>query len=285
VDRFREATPEDRAAILALRARCFGDVDPEKQDPRFWDWQFRGARVFVGERDGAIVTHLAFVRYGNFGLAVDAMSAPEARRSGAYSGLVAFGQDAVRGDFELSYAFQIRKPVLGAMLRNGWSIAESIPVLVRPAFLPVRSAPGIELLARAAAAEMAALARTQDFIEWRFFDNPHWTYRVTGARDEAGRLVAWLVSRPTTLKGYATQAIVDVAFTDARAARRLIRDAVAEGKHAGCRFIAAFVSRAHPARPLLSRSLFIPGPHRFRLLVRTPRQEPWRVTWADTDHL
>jgi len=285
VDRFREATPEDGAAILALRARCFGDVDPEKLDPRFQEWQFRNARAFVGERDGAIVTHVAFVRYGNLGLAIDAMSAPEARRGGLYSGLVAFAQDAIRDDFELLYAFQIRKAVLGAMLRNGWSVAETIPVLVRPALLPVRAAGSVELLTRASAAEMATLARTRGFIEWRFFDNPHWRYRVAGARDGAGRLVAWVVSRPTTLKGYATQAVVDVAFSDAQAARRLIRDAVAEGKRAGCTLIAAFVSRAHPARPLLLRSLFLPGPHRFRLLVLTPRQEPWRVTWADTDHL
>jgi hypothetical protein len=294
---FREATAHDRAAILALRERCFGVTDPEKLDPRFWDWEFRDARIFVGERDGAIVTHFALLPYGGFALAVDAMTAPEARGSGAYSGVVGHALEAVRGDFEVAHAYQIRDAVLGPMLRNGWTHEESIPVLVRPASLrallklPVapRARNGAELLRREHAEEMASLARTREWIEWRFFDNPRWTYRVTGVRDAAGRLSAWLVARRTTLKGQDTLAIVDVAFRDRKAARDLIRDAVAEANNLGCPLAAAFVSRAHPARALLHRSLFVPGPHRFRLLVhnlgRPRRREPWRVTWADTDHL
>jgi len=294
---FREATASDRAAILALRERCFGETDREKLDPRFWDWEFRGGRIFVGERDGVIVTHVALLPYGGFALAVDAMTAPEARGSGAYSGVVRHALEAVRGDFEVAHAYQIRAAVLGPMLRNGWSVAESIPVLVRPASLrallklPVapRVRTGAELLHREHAEQMASLARTRAWIEWRFFDNPRWTYRVTGARDAAGKLSAWLVARRTTLKSQDTLAIVDVAFRDKRAAHDLIRDAVAEAKSLGCPLVAAFVSRAHPARALLHRGLFVPGPHRFRLLVHTlgrpPRMEPWRVTWADTDHL
>jgi hypothetical protein len=294
---FREATVRDRPAILALRERCFGATDPEKLNPRFWDWEFRDARVFVGERDGVIVTHLALLRYGGFALAVDAMTAPEARGSGVYSGVVGHALEAVRHDFDVAHAYQIRDAVLGPMLRNGWSVAESIPVLVRPASiralmkLPVvpRSREGAGLLQREHAEEMASLARTREWIEWRFFDNPRWSYRVTGVRDAAGKLSAWLVARRTTLKGHDTLAIVDLAFRDRKAALDLIRDAVAEAKSLGCTLAAAFVSRAHPARALLHRSLFIPGPHRFRLLVhnlgRPPRMEPWRVTWADTDHL
>lgn len=295
--RFREATAADRDAILALRARCFGDVDPEKRDPRFWEWEFGRARLFVGERDGAIVTHVAFLPSPGYALAVDAMTAPEARGSGAYSGVMAYALDAIRNDFPAAHAYQIRGSVLGAMLRTGWTIAESIPVLVRPASLrallkfrvPIREREGAEILTRNAAAEMAALARTREWIEWRFFDNPSWRYRVTGARDASGRLVAWLVTRRTTLKGYDTMAVVDVAFSDTRAAHELIRGAVAEAKRAGCELAAAFVSRAHPARSLLLRRFFLPGPHRFRLLVHTfgkpPATPAWQVTWADTDHL
>ena len=311
VYQFREATALDRAAILALRERTYGDVDPEKRDPQFWDWEFAKARVFVGEdidSARAIVTHLALVPYAGcdpsvrVGVAVDAMTAPEARRGGAYGGLVAYASQAVRNDFDAIHGYQIRKAVLGSMLRNGWVSAESIPILVRPASLrgllkmsvapraPVPAlANGPEILMRENAAEMAMLARTREFIGWRFFDNPRWSYRVTGARDSEGRLVAWLVSRRTTLKELDTQAIVDIAFIDKRAAMRLIREAIGEAKRLGCALVAAFVSRAHPARGLLRRSLFLPGPHRFRLLVysfgRPARQEPWQVTWADTDHL
>lgn len=304
---FREATARDRAAILALRERVYGDVDPEKRDPRFWHWEFAKARVFVGEdleNGRAIVTHLALVPIAGCDpsvrcvVAVDAMTAPEARRGGAYGGLVAHLNAAVRDDFDAIHGFQIRQAVLGSMLRNGWVSAESIPILVRPASLRgllkmnVASRAhinGAETLRRKHAAEMAMLARTREFIQWRFFDNPRWTYRVTGARDREGRLVAWLVSRHTTLKGFDTLAIVDLAFTDRRAARSLIRDAIAEARSFGCALLAAFASRAHPARALLRRSFFLPGPHRFRLLVysfgRPPRREPWQVTWADTDHL
>jgi hypothetical protein len=308
VYQFREAKARDRAAILALRERTYGDVDPEKRDPKFWDWEFAKARVFVGEdvTEGGrtIVTHLALVPYAGCDpsirvvVAVDAMTAPEARRGGAYGGLVAYANHAVRHDFDAIHGYQIRKAVLGSMLRNGWVSAESIPILLRPAtlrgLLKMKAVPGVfilgtETLRRKNAAEMATLARTREFIQWRFFDNPRWSYRVTGARDDDGRLVAWLVSRHTTLKGFDTQAIVDLAFTDKRAAMDLIHDAIAEAKAFGCAFVAAFASKAHPARALLRRNFFLPGPHRFRLLVysfgRPPRQEPWQVSWADTDHL
>jgi len=308
VYQFREATARDRAAILALRERTYGDVDPEKRDPQFWDWEFAKARVFVGEEvsEGGrtIVTHVALVPYAGcdpsmrVAVAVDAMTAPEARRGGAYGGLVGYANHAVSDDFDSIHGYQIRKAVLGSMLRNGWVSAESIPVLVRPASLrgllkmsvaPRTSTNRPEILTRENAAEMAGLARTREFIEWRFFDNPRWSYRVTGTRDHEGRLVAWLVSRRTTLKAFDTQAIVDIAFTDKRAALRLIRDSIAESKRLGCALVAAFASRAHPARGLLLRCFFLPGPHRFRLLVysfgRPPRPEPWQLTWADTDHL
>jgi hypothetical protein len=308
VYQFRKATARDRAAILALRERVYGDVDPEKRDPRFWDWEFARARVFVGEEvtesGKAIVTHLALVPVAGCDpsvrcvVAVDAMTAPEARRGGAYGGLVAYLNAAVRDDFDAIHGYQIRKAVLGSMLRNGWVSAESIPILLRPAslggLLKMKAVPRVfiireETLRRKNAAEMATLARSREFIQWRFFDNPSWRYRVTGARDHEGRLVAWLVSRHTTLKGFDTQAIVDIAFTDKHAAMDLIRDSIAQAKAFGCAFVAAFASRAHPARALLRRSFFLPGPHRFRLLVysfdRPPRQEPWQVTWADTDHL
>lgn len=273
--RFREATARDRDAILALRERCFidRDSDPARRDPRFWDWEFSRARVFVGERDGAIVTHLAIVPWGDRMLAVDAMTAPEARGTGAYSGVVAHAIQTVGG---VLHAYQIRKTVLGPMLRSEWTIAEAIPVLVRPAWRWGRRGTAT-ILTREHAPEMALIARSREFIEWRFFDNPLWTYRVTGKRDRDGKLVGWLAGRRTTLKGFDTFAIVDLAG-DASA---LIADAVRQP----ATLTAAFVSKAHPARPLFWRHLFIPGPHRFRLLTHGTNQKAWHVTWADTDHL
>ena len=128
----REATAADRDAILALRERCF-DVDAEKRDPRFWDWEFRDARCFVAEEQGRIVSHLALVRMPErTALAVDAMTAPEARGKGVFSKVVAQAMRATREELDYATAYQIRSGVLGAMLRGGWSVAEKVPVLVRP---------------------------------------------------------------------------------------------------------------------------------------------------------
>src|SRR5205814_7532917 len=123
----REATYADRDAILGLRARCFDDLDPEKRDPRFWHWELGQARCFVGEENGQLVTHLALVPMPyaagdeliDGALAVDAMTAPEARGRGAFSRVVVEAMHATQGDLGIATAYQIRSTVLGAMLRGG----------------------------------------------------------------------------------------------------------------------------------------------------------------------
>src|SRR4028119_193640 len=92
---YREATKEDRDRILALRAACFGDVDPEKRDPAFWDWQFLRARMYVAE-EGELLSHLGAVELPHMldgevvpgVVLIDAMTAPAARGRGTYSGVV-----------------------------------------------------------------------------------------------------------------------------------------------------------------------------------------------------
>lgn len=268
---YREATAADRDRILALRARCFGDVDPEKFDPRFWDWEFANARVFVGEANGEIVTHLAIVN----GLAVDAMTAPEARGKGAFTGVARFATAQAGGE---KTAYQIRGAVLGSMLRSGWTIADRVPVLLRPAGWWRGKREKLRSLTRDDVAWMNRLSqRTPEFLRWRFFDNPRWQYDVTGSDD------GYLVARKTKLKGFDTYAIVDFAGLD----RRLLRNAVEEAKEKRCTLIAALVSRKHPAFGQFLRRGFLPGPHWFRLLVHPPEmaKRRWQVMWADTDHL
>jgi hypothetical protein len=292
---FREATRADREAILALRARCFGDVDPDKLDPAFWDWEFGNARVFVGELDGAIVTHVALVNVPytidrevvEGTLAVDAMTAPEARGRGAFAGVVSFAAESTE---QLSTAFQIRRAVLGAMLRGGYVVSRRLPVLVNPLIFGGESAK-VSVLTRADVTRMAAIAsssavnsiaRTPEFLAWRFFDTPRWRYRVAAIGDEA-----YVVTRRVTLKGYDTLAIVDLAWRDRDAAHALVRNAVHDARAVGCRLAAALVSRAHPAFSLLLRRGFLPSPHVFRLLVYPPPYSvrKWRIMWGDTDHL
>jgi GNAT superfamily N-acetyltransferase len=292
---FREATAADRAAILGLRARCFGDVDPEKLEPRFWDWEFARARLFVGETsDGAPATHLALLdlphrldgRVVPGALAVDAMTSPDARGQGAFTGVVRYATAA--SAHTVATAYQIRGAVLGAMLRGGWTPAARVPVLVRPA-LTLRRETAVEVADRTDVEWMSELAtadgcvgRTPDFLTWRFFDNPSWRYRISIVHGEA-----YLVTRLTRLKGFDTLAIVDLAFRDRKAARALLRNAIAHARAQSCTVLAALVSRAHPAFPMLLRAGFLPGPHWFRLLVHPPEHaaRTWRVMWADTDHL
>lgn len=290
---FREATRGDRDAILALRRRCFGDVDPEKCEPAFWEWEFGDARTFVGELDGQIVTHVALVNVPyaidddvvRGTMAVDAMTAPEARGRGAFAGVIAF---AVRTVETISTAYQIRPAVLGAMLRGGYVAAAKVPVLVHPLIFGGRRA-DVRPLSRDDAAWMAEIAqpltncvaRTRAFVEWRFFDNPFWKYEAFALGD------AYAVTRRTSLRGHDTLAIVDLGGTDHAAHVALIRHVIAEARALGCRFAAALVSRSHPAfKPLIARA-FLPSPHAFRLLVYPApyAQRKWRVMWADTDHL
>lgn len=278
----------NREEILALRARCFGDVDREKLDPAFWDWEFArgplGPARIVTEEDAS---HIAMVplSYAIDGevvrgeLAVDAMTAPEARGRGLMTRVV---RQATQG---VATAYQIRDEILGAMLRGGWTVAEKVPVLVKPAWFSWGKAEaesiGPEEMARIATQQGCSVARTADFLRWRFFENPRWTYRVTG---NGG---AYLVARRTTLKGFDTMAIVDLAWRDRKAAKALLSEVVRHAKSEGCTLAAALVSRAHPAFGLFILHGFMPGPHRFRLLVHPPElaRKTWRVMWADTDHL
>lgn len=292
--RFREGSREDRAAILALHARCFGATGEEKQSEAFWNWEFARARITVGEAGQSIQTHIALLDLPHMirgqkvrgALAVDAMTAPEARGKGAFTQLV---QHALTtSDHVVATAYQIRSAVLGPMLHAGWSVGARIPVLLRPA-IGILSPPQLARLERSDAEWMSTLgardgcvARTPEFIQWRFFDNPVWRYACIGMRNEG-----YLVMRRTVLKGLDTMAIVDAAARDGRTLRVLIRTATAHARNAGCTLVGALVSRAHPAFWNLIRCGFVPGPHAFRLLVH-PRPEiaaSWRVMWADTDHL
>ena len=277
---FREVTAEDRDGIFALRERCFPGIDPEKSDPRFWAWQFSRARGFVGEEDGALLTHLAMLSWQGNAVAFDAMTSPEARGRGAFTGVMRYALEH-RGA-PIATAFQIRNAVFGTMMRTGWKVAASVPVLMRPAPLWMAQSATYRALDHVDAAWMGRIARTEGDIAWRFFDNPLWQYRVTGVEDEA-----YLVARRTRLKGIDTYAIVDLAWRNPKTARALLRDALGEAKAQGCRLVAALASRDHPAFWMLIRSGFLPGPYRFRFLVHPPQSadQRWPLMWADTDHL
>lgn len=274
---FREADASDRDAILALRSRCFPIDDPEKRDPRFWEWEFvhspyGPARMFVAHQGAKLVAHLALVPwYGERApLAVDAMTDPDARRQGVFRRLVAFARGRAAESYAFSRAFQIRKPVLRAMVEGGWRVEGRAWVVVRPTALPLRRK-NLEL-------RSLELREPSPFFRWRYESNPLWEYTIT--RDDD----AWLVTRRTTLKGYDTLAIVDLHGD----ARELLREAVSRAKAARITLVAALITWGHPALGTLLRAGFMPGPHRFRVLVNRfepAANVPRGLMWGDTDHL
>ena len=298
----REATPADRDAILVLRKRCFPHDDPEKQDPRFWDWEFRHGRMFIAEDHGGAVAHLGFVgqTYLLGGvrtpslLAVDAMTDPAFRGRGLFAKLTAHARDVLAsGDVSFSVAWQIRKAVAAGMSAGGWEPVDGARVLIRP-FTLAFGGDGAATTDVASMAEIAGefladacVDRSAEWLQWRYFDNPLWRYAVAATDG------AWIVTRRTKLKGIDTLAVVDVAWRRGRSrdASQLLARAL---RSARTTIAATLVTRTHPAYGWFLRRAFVPGPHRFRFLVNdfsrrahdadstTPR---WALTWGDTDHL
>ena len=318
--RFRIATIADREAILDLRRRCFPDDDAEKMDSRFWNWQFLEApagpgMIALAEIDGRPAAHAAFLpqTYVVEGalvpaaMAMDAMTHPELQGRGVFTSLQAFAVREAESRFQFGTAFQIRPPSLSPMLRSGWVSRLRVPVLVRPVSLRklVATSTGMETSAEAeaSAVELAATAaeffepnlihqhRPAEYFSWRYLENPVWRYDVR-ARRIGREVVAYLITRRTTLKGFYTLAVVDIAWRSGhkREAARLVRDAL---RRTGAQLAAAFITTGHPAFSLFLRAGFVPGPHRFRLLLHelgqstiVPlRQLRWALMWADTDHL
>ena len=309
---FREGSAADRDAILALRARCFPDEDREKLDPRFWEWEFGRGRYFVATDGERAVAHLGFVpqtyvierEHVPALLAVDAMTDPDYRRQSLFSRVAAFARDALHGSVRMSTAFQIRDAVLPGMTRGGWVPIVRASVLVRPLsvrrFLrPLsraesrdpggRRAPDPSTTLGMTAGTVPKIAahgvRDEEFVRWRFLDNPLWHYDIDS---EEG---AYIVTRRTTLRGLDTVAIVDVGWRAGceRQGRVLLRRVFARGREEGADVAAVLITLGHPALPTLVRSGFLPSPHRFRFLMNdfgTPmKRTKWALTWADTDHL
>jgi GNAT superfamily N-acetyltransferase len=329
---FREGTVGDRDAILALRELVFPDEDREKRHADFWQWEFvdgyaGGGRLFVAEVADKIVGHFAFVpQYYTAGesvrgaLAVDVMTHPDFRRQRVFSRLAAFSADRLRNEFQVITAFQIREPVMGGMLAGGWRAALGIPILLKPLSLrgiardfglpfgahatetvedgaeesirPIVDSDFDQVDALLATTSIRQ-SRTVEFLVWRYRRNPHWSYKLEGFF-EREKLRAFLIYRDTVLRGLRSLAIADagVAPGNDSSLKRLIKHVCRRGRRRALAVAAALISRHHPAYRAMRKNGFMPGPHRFRLLLqvfderlRWVSDTPWSLTWGDTDHL
>lgn len=295
----REGSAADRDAILALRKRCFADVDAEKQDARFWEWEFGRGRTFLATDGARVVAHLGFFpqtyvidgEHVSGMLACDAMTDPEYRRQHLFMRVAAFARERLRESVQLSTAWQIRDAVLPAMAENGWKPLLRASVLAKP--ISLRSSAGTLEPVQAPFPDLPPLrnvnhgARDVAFLDWRFKANPLWQYTIDANEH------AYVVTRRTTLRGYDTLAIADIGWRPGqlREARLLLRDAIARGRGAGVQLAGVLMTLGHPALPAFVRSGFLPSPHRFRFLVNVfderlrLNRAKWALTWADTDHL
>jgi Acetyltransferase (GNAT) domain len=292
----REGSAADRDGILALRRRCFPDDDLEKQDPRFWEWEFGRGRTFLAVDGPRVAAHLGFVpqtylidgEHVPAMLAVDAMTDPDYRRQHLFTRVAGFARDALRETVQLSTAWQIRDAVLPAMSANGWNPLLRASVLVKP--LALRSTEGSFTAVSGTFPELAPLRGVNQGLhdlDWRFAQNPLWQYAIDTNEN------AYVVSRRTTLRGYDTLAIAALGHRPGqlRDMRVLLRDATARGRAAGAQLAAVLMTLGHPALPAFVRAGFLPSPHRFRFLVNVldgkvkVNRAKWALTWADTDHL
>lgn len=292
----REGSAADRDEILALRKRCFPDDDLEKQDPRFWEWEFGRGRTFLAVDGARVVAHLGFFSQTylidgeqiSAMLAADAMTDPEYRRQHLFTRVAAFARDALRESVQISTAWQIRDAVLPAMAANGWKPLLRASVLVKPVSL--RSTDGSFATVPATFPELPPMRNVNQGLhdlDWRFNQNSLWQYATDANED------AYVVSRRTTLRGYDTLAIAAIGWRPGqlREARVLLRDAITRGREAGVQLAAVLMTLGHPALPAFVRFGFLPSPHRFRFLVNVFDEKvrlnraKWALTWADTDHL
>ena len=255
---FREAAWDE---VQDLRRRCFPEDATEKPHP---------SRSFIAEDEGKAVAHLGFIPQtyvidGNEyagALAVDAMTDPAYRKQGLFRRVAAFARDAIRDEYALSTAWQIRPAVLGSMIAAGWEPILRAPVFVKPLLRrvpsPRRSGERVRVRGDANHAHVKV---TPDR-----FAAPYYTTTET------------CVTRETTLKGRPTLAIVDFTAKPVLPPTNL-------------RLAAALVTWRHPLLPKLLLSGFLPSPYRFRFLVNVfdPRIDAkrarWALTWAATDHL
>ncbi|HVR37700.1 MAG TPA: GNAT family N-acetyltransferase [Thermoanaerobaculia bacterium] len=269
----REAGPSDADAIRALRDRCFPDDDPEKFFPR--------GPAFVAADDARIVAHLALleqkyvirgIRTPAF-LAVDAMTDPDYRGRGLFTRVAAFTRDHLGG--RLSVAWQIRKVVLPAMMRTGWMPRLRAPVLIRPL---VFGKPDSSVRVISPQSTFDFFAKSEAYEE----RTPAWMRERYRNCEVLGNDDAFLATRRVPLRGIDTLAIVDIAWRDVRAARAVLRHALACAR---TRLAATLVTTAHPAFGFFLRHGFVPGPHWFRFLVNGSVDARWALSWADTDHV
>ncbi len=142
----RDGSEKDLEGILSLRRAVFGEIENDKLDFRFWQWEFMEGPdgkglIYIVEDGEKIVGHFAdiprrFFIYGKVvrgTLSVDLMVDSNYRRKGIFEEM---GRYAIRRVLEEGNAFltayPIRKETIAGLRKCGWKEVVSLPVLVYP---------------------------------------------------------------------------------------------------------------------------------------------------------
>ncbi len=142
----RDGNEKDMEGILSLRNDVFGSVEKDKQDPRFWRWEFLEgadgkALIYIVEDGGKIIGHFADIprRFSIMGelvfgtLSLDLMVHRDYRRQGIFLELGNYAAQRVKKENKhFMTAYPIRPETIRGLKKIGWKNVVKLPVLVYP---------------------------------------------------------------------------------------------------------------------------------------------------------
>jgi GNAT superfamily N-acetyltransferase len=142
----REGNERDSEGILSLRKIVFGEEEKDKQDEKFWRWEFKegpdgGGFIYIVEDKDKIIGHFADIprRFSVQGeevlgtLSLDLMVHPDYWRRGIFAAMGNYGAERVKqGNGLFMTAFPIRLETIQGLRKIGWKGVVDLPVLVYP---------------------------------------------------------------------------------------------------------------------------------------------------------
>ena len=144
--KIRDGDKKDSEKILSLRRLVFGEMEADKLDPKFWEWEFMEgpdgkAFIYLAEDEGKLAGHFADIprRFSIRGevllgtLSLDLMVHPDHRREGIFANMGKYAAQRVKEEngFFMT-AFPIRKETIAGLIKIGWEAVGELPVLVYP---------------------------------------------------------------------------------------------------------------------------------------------------------
>ena len=145
--KLREGSDADAFGILECRRITFPKEDLEKQDIKYWKWEFDdnfagSARIFIAVDGSNVVGHYAVIpqfywlnnRRYNGSIVVDVMTDPKYHFQGMFTALgrYALNNCVEHTTLEFTTGYPIRPEVLPGHLKVGWKVRFKIGIWIMP---------------------------------------------------------------------------------------------------------------------------------------------------------